>query len=58
MKILELNFWKDPNEKYLNFRAKYRENIHKFDVGIILVKMWLKFCIEKQKNNIKPGKKF
>jgi hypothetical protein len=47
MKILELNFWKDPNEKYLNFRAKYRENIHKFDVGIILVKMWLKFCIEK-----------
>jgi hypothetical protein len=24
MKILELNFWNDSNEKYLNFGARYR----------------------------------
>jgi len=42
-----LNFWKDFNEKYLNFGAKYRQNIHKLNFDIILVKMWLKFGIEK-----------
>ncbi len=43
MKILEFNFWKDSNEKYLNFGVKYSLNIHKLDFGIILVQMWLKF---------------
>ncbi len=47
MKIFELNFWKDFDEKCLNFSAKYRLNIHKLDVGIICVKIWLKFCDRK-----------
>jgi hypothetical protein len=38
MKILELNFWNDSNEKYLNFGAKYRKYINKLDFGIF----WLK----------------
>jgi hypothetical protein len=43
MKILELNFWKDFNEKYLILSAKYRSKIHKLGFSIISVKMWLKF---------------
>ncbi len=35
MQILELNFSKDNNEKYLNFSAKYRLNIHKLEFDII-----------------------
>jgi hypothetical protein len=47
MKILELNFWKDFNEKYLNFNAKYRLNIHKLDFSIIWAKLWIKFSNKK-----------
>ncbi len=43
MKILEFNFWKDFNEKYLILSAKYRLDIHKLGFSIIRVKMWLKF---------------
>jgi hypothetical protein len=61
MKILELNFWKDFNEKYLNFSVKYRSKIPKLDFGIILVKMWLKFSSRKILRFLlflfKPGKK-
>jgi hypothetical protein len=47
IKILELNFWKDFNEKYLNFGAKYRLNIHELDFGIIRFKYGLSFGKEK-----------
>ena len=39
-----LNFWKDFYEKYFNFDAKDWQNVPKLDFGIILVKIWLKFC--------------
>jgi hypothetical protein len=38
MKILELNLWKDYNEKYLDVGAKYRLNIDELDFGIFGLK--------------------
>jgi len=47
MKFLELNFWKDFNEKYFNFSPKYRLYIHNLDFGIIWFKSGSGFAIEK-----------